>query len=255
MLTAITRGASPRMAECELSFQDRQPIDAARAQEQHAAYETALAELGASIVHLPALQDQPDCVFVEDPLIVLDEIAIVARMGAGNRRGESESLAAVVARYRGLRRIEAPGTLDGGDVMRVDKTLYVGLSHRTNAAGIQQLAKLVAPYGYWVTPVEIHGCLHLKSACCFLGEGTLLANRTLIDTDAFCGLHFLDVSADEPHAANVLRIGNTVLVPSSYSRTHALLELNGFAVRAMDISEFIKAEAGVTCMSVLFETD
>lgn len=254
MLTAITRGVSQRLAECELSFEDRQPIDVALARRQHAAYEVALAELGAKVELLSPLANQPDCVFVEDPVVILDEIAIVARLGAESRRGESKSLADAVAKYRELRHIEAPGTLDGGDVMRVDKTLYVGLSRRTNVSGIQQLGRLVAPFGYWVTPVEVRGCLHLKSACCYLGGGTVLANRAWIDTEAFCKLRFLDVPAEEPHAANVLRIGDTILQPSSYPRTCELLEVNGFRVHAVDISELIKAEAGVTCMSLLFET-
>jgi dimethylargininase len=252
-LTAITRCVSPRLADCELSFQDREPIDAHRAAQQHSGYQTALRELGANVISLPALDDQPDCVFVEDPALVLDEIAIIARLGAEARRGESESLASEIAKFRELRYIEAPGTLDGGDVMRVEKTLYVGYPHRTNPAGIQQLARLVEPYGYWVTPVEVHGCLHLKSACCHLGDGVVLANRARIDLDAFCGLRFLDVPADEPHAANVLRIGDTILMPVSYPRTRGLLEQNGYRVRTVDTSELIKAEAGVTCMSLLFD--
>jgi dimethylargininase len=254
MLTAITRGVSSRLVECELSFREREQIDISRAQAQHAEYEAALAGLGARVVSLPALPNQPDCVFVEDPVVVLDEIAVITRMGAETRRGESESLAKTVAQYRELRWIETPGSLEGGDVMRVDKTLYVGVSSRTNAAGIEQLARLVEPYGYWVTPVEVRGCLHLKSACCYLGNKTLLANRTWIDTDAFCGLRFADVPEDEPRAANILRIDDTILMPSHYTRTRALLEANGFRVQRVDVSELLKAEAGVTCMSLLFSS-
>lgn len=253
MLTAITRSVSPKLAECELSFQDRQIIDLGLARRQHAVYELALAGLGVKVESLPTLDHQPDCVFVEDPVIVLDEIAIVTRMGVAARRGESKSLADAVAKYRKLRHIEAPGTIEGGDMMRVGNTLYVGLSHRTNVAGIQQLGRLVEPFGYWVTPVEVQSCLHLKSACCYIGEGALLVNRAWIDTDAFCGLRFLDVPAEEPHAANVLRIGDTILLASSYTRTRALLEANGIRVQTVDISELTKAEAGVTCMSLLFE--
>jgi dimethylargininase len=253
MLTAITRAVSPRLAECEISFQERQPIDVELAMRQHAGYRAALAELGARVTKLPALDGHPDCVFVEDPVVVLDEVAVVARLGAESRRGEAESLAAAVARYRELLRIEAPGTLDGGDVMRIGKTLYVGLSGRTNIAGLQQLAQLVTPFGYWVTPVEVRGCLHLKSACCHLGDGVVLANRAWLDLDAFCGVQFVDVA--EAHAANVLRIGETLLMPSSYPRTQALLEERGYAVRAVETSELIKADAGVTCMSLVFESE
>lgn len=251
-LIAITREVSPRLAECEISFQERAPIDVARAIEQHAAYRAALAELGAQVITLPALDGHPDCVFVEDPAIVLDEIAVLTRPGAESRRGESAGIEEALTPFRELHRIEAPGTLEGGDVMRVDKTLYVGLSRRTNPHGIQQLARIVAPHGYWVTPVEVRGCLHLKSACCHLGDGVILANRTWLDPDAFCGARFLDVPAAEPHAANVLRIADTILMPASYPETRALLERRGYRVRTVDTWELIKAEAGVTCMSLLF---
>jgi dimethylargininase len=253
MLTAITRQVSPRLGSCEISFKDRQEIDIDLAGRQHAAYEALLTDLGVHVVSLPALADQPDCVFVEDPAIVLDEIAIMTRLGAEARRGESESLAKELAEYRELRHMEAPATLDGGDVMRVGRTLYVGLSQRTNVAGIQQLARLVEPFGYWVTPSEVRGCLHLKSACCYVGDDTALANRQWMDVDALCSLRILDVPASEPNGANALCIGGTVVIPSGYPGTQALLERSGFSVRLVDVSELIKAEGSVTCMSLLFE--
>ena len=119
VLTAITRRVSASFAECEVTFQERQPIDVALAKQQHAAYEAALAELGARVISLPALPDHPDCVFVEDPILVLDEVAIVTRMGAESRRGESQTLADAVREYREVRTLEAPATLEGGDVMRI----------------------------------------------------------------------------------------------------------------------------------------
>jgi len=252
VLTAITRKVSPRLGACEISFQQRHAIDVALAARQHTAYEALLADLGARVVSLPALPDQPDCVFVEDPAVVLDEIAIITRMGAESRRGESESLAQVLAEHRELRRMEAPATLEGGDVMRVGRTLYVGLSSRTNVAGIQQLARLVEPFGYWVTPSEVRECLHLKSACCYLGDNTVLANRAWMDVEALCGLRILDIPASEPHAANALRIGETVVLPAAHPATRALLEQSGFRVRSVDVSELTKAEGSVTCMSLLF---
>jgi dimethylargininase len=200
---------------------------------------------------LPAAPNMPDGVFVEDPAIVLDEIAVITRMGALSRRGEQDSLARALAKYRELRHIVEPGTLEGGDVMRVGKTLYVGYSRRTNVAGIQQLATMLHPLGYFVVPVEVRGCLHLKSACCYLGEDTVLANQTWMDPDALCGLKLLDVP--EPRGANVLRIGDTVLMPATFPRTCELLERSGFRVRRIDNSELLKAEAGVTCTSLIFE--
>ena len=188
MLRAITREVSPAIVNCELEFLDRQPIDLALAIEQHRQYQAALAELGVHVEVLPSGPDMPDGVFVEDPAIVLDEIAVMTRMGALSRRGEGETLARALAKYRELRHIVEPGTLEGGDVMRIGKTLYVGYSRRTNVAGIQQLATMLHPLGYFVVPVEVQGCLHLKSACCYVGDDTVLANRAWMDPDAFCSL-------------------------------------------------------------------
>jgi dimethylargininase len=252
MLTAVTREVSPAIANCELEFLDRQPIDLALAVEQHRQYRACLTELGIHVEELPAEAELPDSVFVEDPAIVLDEIAVITRMGAESRRQESESLAAALARFRALVRMSAPATLEGGDVVRIGKMLYVGLSRRTNAEGARQLAAIVEPYGYRVLPVTVTGCLHLKSACCAVSDDTVLANRGLFDASAFdCKL--IDVPAEEPGAADVLRIGGTVLIPASFPRTARLLEESGFTVQPLDVSELQKAEAGVTCMSLVFE--
>jgi dimethylargininase len=253
MLRAITREVSPAIADCELEFLDRQPIGVALAIEQHRQYQACLADLGAQIEILPSEPDLPDSVFVEDPAIVLDEIAVITRMGAKSRRGEGESLARALTKYRDLRQIVEPGTLEGGDVMRIGKTLYVGYSRRTNVAGIQQLATMLHPLGYFVVPVEVRGCLHLKSACCYIGDDTVLANRAWMDADALCSLRILDVPSDEPRGANALRIGNTVLMPAAFTRTCELLERSGFRVRRIDNSELLKAEAGVTCTSLIFD--
>jgi dimethylargininase len=253
MLRALTRQVSPAIANCELEFLDRQPIDLALAVEQHRQYQDCLAELGARVEMLPAAPDLPDCVFVEDPAIVLDEIAVITRMGAVSRRGEHETLARALAPYRELRSIEEPGTLEGGDVMRIGTTLYVGYSRRTNIAGIQQLAGMLHPLGYFVVPVEVRGCLHLKSACCYIGDDTVLANRAWMDPDALCSLRILNVPSDEQRGANALRIGDTVLMPAAFPRTCDSLERSGFRVRRIDNSELLKAEAGVTCTSLIFD--
>jgi dimethylargininase len=252
VLAALTRRVSPSLASCQLEFLRREPIDAARAAEQHRGYEAALERLGVRVFSLPAEPDLPDCVFVEDPALVLDELAIITRMGAESRRGESESLAAVLARFRSLARITAPATLEGGDVVRLGKTLYVGLSRRTNIEGARQLGALVEPYGYHVVPVPVTGCLHLKSACCAVSADTVLANRELFDSSAF-QCEVIDVPAEEPAAADILQIGATVLIPASFPRTARLLEKRGFDLQPLDVSELQKAEAGVTCMSLVFE--
>lgn len=251
-LTAITRAVSPSMNNCQLAFVERQPIDIAKAIAQHDLYEACLASLGIAVVSLPALPDQPDAVFVEDPAIVLDEVAIMTRMGVESRRGESASLAEAIARFRPLRWIAAPGTLEGGDVVRIDSTLFVGRSARSNDAGIAQLARQLAPLGYAVRAVEMRGCLHLKSACTYLGRDTVLANRDWADLAPFARARVIDVAPDEPAAADVLAIGDTVIVAASFPETARTLDRAGWRVLAIDVSELQKAEAGVTCMSLIF---
>jgi dimethylargininase len=253
MLIALTRGVSPTLANCELQELTREPIDIARAIDQHRCYAKVLEELGARVIALPAEPQFPDGVFVEDPALVLDEIALMTRPGAESRRGEGESIAKVLTEFRDLTSIHGPGTLEGGDVMRIGRTLYVGASRRTNFEGIRQLREVATPLGYEVVAVPVRGCLHLKSACCYIGDETILANRNWIDRAFLSDFRILDVAAEEPRAANALRVGETLIYPDAFPRTRALLENSGFNVRAIDASELAKAEGGVTCTSILFE--
>lgn len=254
MLTAITRAVSPAMANCELEFLERQPIDIARAEQQHREYERCLADLGARVVALPAEPSLPDSVFVEDPALVLDEVAVITRLGAASRREETLTLAAALAHFRPLRYLAEPATLEGGDVMRVGKTLFVGASRRTNAEGIRQLGDILSPLGYKVVPVAVHGCLHLKSACTCLDEDTLLVNRDWIDLSPLRRFRLVDVAPTEPWAANTLTIGGTVLIPTAFPATAEILEKQSYRLRQLDISELMKAEAALTCSSLLFES-
>jgi dimethylargininase len=252
-LVAITRGVSPALNRCELSWLPREEIDLARAIAQHRAYEQCLRDLGADVISLPPEPDLPDSMFVEDPAVVVPEMAIITRMGAESRRREAESLAPVLARYRPLRYLREPATLEGGDVLRIGKTLFVGVSQRTNAEGIKQLAAELNPFGYSVQPIPVDRCLHLKSACSSLGEQTVLTNAEWVDPGVFQreGLQVLEVPAPEPSAANVLAINGTIVVPVAFPKTAALLARFGFPVRTLDISELMKAEAGLTCSSIL----
>src|SRR6266446_6271542 len=185
MLTAITRAVSPAIVNCELSFIDRKPIDFTRARKQHHAYEKLLESLGARLVSLPAEADLPDSMFVEDPAIVLDELAVVLPLGTETRRREAASLAQALAKFRKLEHIILPGTLEGGDVFRIGRKLFVGLTKRSNAEGIRQLAGILAPHKYEVVAVPVTGCLHLKSAVTQIGGNTLLAHRAWFDTTPF----------------------------------------------------------------------
>lgn len=251
MLRALTRQVGPSFARCELTFLERQPIDVAKAIEQHRNYEACLAELGAEVISLPADPAFPDGVFVEDPAIVVDEFAIITRPGAESRRGETASIARALADFRELRYIREPATLEGGDVFLVGKTLYVGQSRRTNREGVAQLADIVDLFGYRVVPVEVTGCLHLKSGACWAGGEVILANREWVNVSQFRDFKIVDVA--EPAAADVLPIGDVLLVPSNFVRTCERLEASGIKVRPIDVSELQKAEAGVTCMSLLFQ--
>ena len=253
-MTALTRAVSPTLEACELTWLPRERIDIRKAIAQHDAYERALTELGLHVISLPAEPDLPDATFVEDPLVVVDEVAIVTRMGAASRRPESESLARAIAPFRSVRRLREPATLEGGDVMRIGRDVFVGLSSRTSEAGIAQLSAELEPFGYRVHPVQVPGCLHLKSACCSLGDGKILANPAWLNPAPLHEYRIIEVPEDEPAAANVLRIGDTVLMPACFPHTAEILLREGFTIKTVDISELIKAEAAVTCSSVIFET-
>lgn len=251
MPTASTRAVSPSMNRCELGYLERVTIDVARAAAQQQAYEACLRELGVELISLPAEPDLPDSVFVEDPVVVVDEVAVIARAGAPSRRAEADSLAVVLNRFRPLRYMQEPATLDGGDVLRVGRAIFAGASRRTNSEGLQQLRDATKPFGYTVTPVEIRGCLHLKSGISGLGDGAAFVNRQLVDAEALSGLRLIDVPPREPWAANVLAIEGTIVMPACFPETAELLDGLGYRVRTLDISEIQKAEGAMTCMSIL----
>lgn len=255
MWIAVAREVSAALAGCELTYIPREAIDVARARVQHHDYRCALESLGCRVLSMPAEAALPDSVFVEDVAIVLDEVAILTRPGASSRRAEVSSVAELLRRYRPTLAIEAPGTLDGGDVLRVGRTLYVGLSARSNAAGIAQLRELLHTHGYAVESVSTRGCLHLKSAVTALAEDTLLLQPAWVDRERFAGLRIIEVDPAEPHAANVLRIGHALLMPASFPRTSQRLLDAGFEVTAVDVSELQKAEGAVTCCSLVFRAD
>jgi dimethylargininase len=249
---AVTRGVPRSLARCELTFLEREPIDVDRAVAQHADYTALLRELGLEIVEIPADPAFPDCCFVEDVAVVLDQLAVLTRPGAPSRRGEIPSVADVLARFRPLARVEAPATLEGGDVLAVGSTLFVGSSPRSNAAGRERLRELAEPFGYRVVEVVVTGCLHLKSAVTALDTVRVLANPAWIDLTPFRDLDVIPVAPEEPGAANVLRVNETIVVHPGFPRTLDRIAAFGLDVRPLDVSEFLKAEAALTCKSLLF---
>jgi dimethylargininase len=218
---------------------------------QQAAYIAALEELGVVMSILPEDPALPDSCFVEDPVIILDELAVICRLGKTSREPEAAGIEREVAKIRRVRKIVAPGTLEGGDVLQIGKRLFVGLSSRTNLAGLRQLEEVVLPFGYRVTCVKVNGCLHLKTGVTSPADGILLANPDWIDLSPFSKMEVLRVPAKEPWGANTLAVNGTVLAAESSPRTAAILEAKGLRVERLDISELQKAEAGLTCLSVL----
>lgn len=253
MLIAITRGVSEHITECVLTHLAREPIDLQRARTQHRQYEELLVELGCKLIKLPAEPNLPDSVFVEDTAVVLDELAVITRPGAESRRAETDSVADVLKQHRKLFYIEPPGTLDGGDVLQVGKSLYVGLSQRSNQQGIEQLREILSVFGYTVKAVTLHDCLHLKSAVTQVAEDRLLINNRWVDAKAFGTARFIDVAPTEPFAANAVRIGKVLIYPEAFSKTRELLESYGIIVQTVNASELAKAEGGVTCCSLIFK--
>lgn len=251
MLTALTRPVTAAIARCELTHLERIAIDVDVARAQHTGYERALEEAGCVVQRIEASQEWPDAVFIEDTAVVLDEVAIVARPGAASRRAEIDGVERALAERRTLKRIEAPGTLDGGDVLRVGRRIFVGCSSRTNAAGIAQLQSLTRGFGYEVRPIAVSGCLHLKSAVTATADDTLLVNRQWIPDADLDDFELIDVDPGESFAANVLRVDDRLIHAAAFPRTRERLEQRGYAVIPVELSELAKAEGAVTCCSLL----
>ena len=250
---AFTRPVPDSLAHCELTHLARTPIDVANARRQHAEYERMLRELGCDVRQLPALHEHPDSVFIEDTALVFDECAVITRPGAESRRGETQGIAEALADYRRLYHIDAPGTLDGGDVLRVGKRVYVGESTRSNEDGARQLADALAPHGYSVKRAPMRDCLHLKTAVSTLPNGVLLLDPRYVDAASFDGARCIHVHHDEPEAANVLVVGKAVVLPASAPRTREMLDAAGYRTVAVDASELAKAEGGLTCCSLIVD--
>ena len=254
MKLAFTRAVSPRLAQGELTHLERRPIDIDRAIAEHDAYEQALTDSGLTVEHLAPLDDAPDGVFVEDVALLLGEHAILTRPTASRRREVTSVAEAFAGRYT-MHTLDS-GALEGGDVVRIGSRLYVGLSARSDRAGIAALAATVAPLGFSVTPVELRGCLHLKTAATFAGlDGAgaplLIHNPAWVDAAAFVGVHPLAVARGEASAANTLRLEPVLLIPAGNPRTRDAIAARGLAVVDLDISELQKAEAGLTCSSLI----
>ncbi len=248
---AFTREVSPSIVDCELTHLARTPIDVATARAQHHAYEQLLASLACDVRRVAPAPEHPDAVFIEDTAVVFDELAVIARPGAESRRAETPAVEAALGALRPVAHITAPGTLDGGDVLTVGRSVFVGRTGRTNDEGIAQLRTALAPHGYEVHGVDITGCLHLKTAVTAVDDATVLLNPEWVDPAVLARFRVVEVDPAEPMGANVLRIGEQLVYGASYPRTQARLSALGYALHTVDASELAKAEGAVTCCSLV----
>lgn len=251
MTIAITRKVSPRFNECEITHIERTPIDVDTARAQHDEYVKTLSQLGCQVIELPEEPDLPDSVFVEDTAFILPEVAVITRPGADSRKPETESIARALSPHRPLVRVSAPASVDGGDVLVLGKTIYIGLSTRSNMAAVEQLNESLGRFGYTVIGLELTDCLHLKTAVTRVDDNTLLINPKWVDSSHFNGFDLIEVDASEPFAANCLPVNGSIIYPTTFPRTRRRLEEKGFRVVDVNLEELAKAEGAVTCCSLI----
>lgn len=251
MTIAITREVSPRFDECEITYIDRSSINLEIARAQHREYIQALKALGCEVIELAAETDLPDSVFVEDTAFILPEAAVITRPGAASRRPETDSIARALEPYRNLLFIREPATVDGGDVLVLGKDIFVGMSTRSGRAAVDQMNELLAGFGYSAHPVEMHDCLHLKTAVTRVDERTLLINPGWLESRHFAGFDCIEIDPAEPFAANCLPVNGEIIFPAVFPKTLARLAARGYKVRDVQVDELAKAEGAVTCCSLM----
>ena len=250
--TAIIRGVPNTFHLAIRPDGTAQPIDVRLAETQHEAYCRALSSMGLDLLRIDADDRYPDCLYVEDTAIIVGDKAFISLMAAESRRGESDAIAAKLSEFKLVHHLTPPARLDGGDVLQVDQCIYVGLSQRTNAQAIDQLRTALQPEDYEIIPVSVHGILHLKSACTYLGDGTVVMLDGHLDERPFRNFRKVPVPPAEAHAANCLALNDVVLVPAEAPETRAKIEEIGFETEEIDLSESRKAAGGLTCSSIVF---
>jgi dimethylargininase len=247
---AIVRGVPETFDRALAMHAPAEPIDVARARAQHAGYVAALRALGVELVELPADPALPDCCFVEDTAVIAEGVALITRPGAASRRGETAAVRAALAGRMPIHEMAEPATLDGGDCLLAGRRLHIGLSSRTNAAGVARAREVFGPAGIDVIPVAMPPALHLKSVCSPLGDRAVLVAQGMLPPGTFAARE-LSVPAAEAVAANVVTIGRAALVAAGCPATAALVEAAGFAAHPVDTSELRKADGALTCLSIL----
>ena len=254
LIRGITHAVSPNIGRCELTFMERVPIDYDLAVRQHEEYCGMLARRGVAVTTLYDNLSCADCCFVEDTALIVDELAIIASMGVVSRRSETTAIASELAKYRDLVCVSYPSTLEGGDVLQAGKNIFVGLSTRTNLRGIEEVVRILKSLDYRIFPVPVRGSLHLTTACSLIDDETVLINPRWADTQAFGDFRILHTPEDEPWGANTFRIGETVCMEASFPKTVELVHELHDDLEVLNISEFLKAEGGLSCLSLLFQS-
>jgi len=248
---ALVREVPDSFEDCLVSGGSRPDIDVAAARRQHRGYQEALAAGGFTVRVLPAAEGHPDSPFIEDTAVVMGDRALITRPGHRTRRGEEVAVAAALKPLLSLSRMGHPATLDGGDVLQVGEIVFVGRSERTNTGGIAALGHLALSLGRFLVEMEVEGALHLKSAVTALDEHTILAAGSLAGSSLFSDLRVVPAPPGDPEAANVVRLPDgRLLVAARHQETAALLQDEGFGVARCDVSEFAKADGGLTCLSL-----
>ncbi|MCR9297005.1 MAG: arginine deiminase family protein [bacterium] len=248
---AITHSPSRLLNNCELTFRQREAINPTRANEQHLQYRQALQDAGYEVRNFEINSSCPDSVFVEDVAVVLGEFVLLASSAVPSRQAEVEPWRSVLSEFAEIRELAPDDLLDGGDVLKVGKQLLVGVSRRTNVNAVQTLKSLANYVGFSVHPISVGDCLHLKTACTALDDETLLLNPAWINTRQIPPLRKIPVV--EAWAANILRLPTGILASRSHPQTNEMIDGAGYPVQAISINELEKAEAGLTCMSLLFD--
>ncbi|UCG36846.1 MAG: N(G),N(G)-dimethylarginine dimethylaminohydrolase [Candidatus Bathyarchaeota archaeon] len=246
---AIVRPVPNSYAKCVRRNKER--IDVALARKQHKRYCDAIRELGLELIWIQRADNLPDSCFVEDTAVVIGEKAVICNMKVKSRAEEVTKVANAMKGLRDTHFIKPPATIDGGDVLTIENKVFVGITSRTNMYAANQLKNIVKNTGFEIIPVKISTVLHLKSACTYLGNKTVVLSKGHFNIDCLQGLRRILVPKDEEYAADCLAINGKVIVAEDYPKTKRLVEKHGYEVRTLDISEFRKCEGALTCLSII----
>ena len=249
---ALVREIPDSFDQCIKPRENPQIIDVPRARLQHRAYCQTLSQLGLDLIRLPSDKRYPDCAFVEDTAVVIGDRAVMTRPGAETRRGEVATVQEVLATYKRIDRIVEPATLDGGDVLQAEDVVFVGLSKRTNRDGFFQMEALLKESQRRVVPVPLGRTLHLKTACNYLGKGLMVVNSFDFDPAVLTEFSIIQPDSSEASKLSFLPVGESVLLPDDCPKTRGMFKRKGWNTILLDLSEIRKAQAGLTCMSILF---